>query len=388
MTRPPNHSASLGPGRLRCTVPIFTEPSVIDFDNEPSTDEMNGPIVSDNSRQKRTIVYSVENVRPRMSSATLSCKTVKPVMYPHPAPAPTTAHSKSAGANDDTAPVPMIAAPVVTTAAVNTACRGSRRCTPNNVTTPIAAPTPNAIMRIPNAELPPPSTSCAKSGPSGMIMPPPIRPPARPIITPRTSGFDRTNRSPSTMSCHVWATGTRLIAAPFAFCRGVSLEMRNADTRNVDASTQIGRRFGWSWKIDQVWKSPSHFETPARIANTTAPTRNVPYAATRPERVRRRELVGILHDVRHARVLGRTPEQREHLDQERQDDEAEQVVPERQDHEQREPADVARDHHDLAVPAVEERAAERREHEARQHARDHHEPDAGARARHALGDRR
>ena len=51
------------------------------------------------------------------------------------------------------------------------------------------------------------------------------------------------------------------------------------------------------------------------------------------------------------------------------------------------PADVARDHHDLAVPTVDERTAERREHEAGQHARDHHEPDRGRRVRHSARDR-
>ena len=56
VTAPPNHSASRGPGRLRCTLPIFTEPSVIAFDNDPSPLETNGPIVSESSRQNRTTV--------------------------------------------------------------------------------------------------------------------------------------------------------------------------------------------------------------------------------------------------------------------------------------------------------------------------------------------
>ena len=42
-------------------------------------------------------------------------------------------------------------------------------------------------------------------------------------------------------------------------------------------------------------------------------------------------------------------------------------------------ADVARDHHLAPVPAVDERAADRREHEARQHPGDHHETDRGPR---------
>ena len=65
--------------------------------------------------------------------------------------------------SEETAPAATIAAPVVTTAVVNTAWRGNRRCTINNVTTPIAAPTPNAIIKIPNDDCPPPSTSVANS---------------------------------------------------------------------------------------------------------------------------------------------------------------------------------------------------------------------------------
>ena len=86
--RPPNHNASRAPGRLRCTLPNFTEPSVIAFDNDPNPLATNGPIVSESSRQTRTTVYKVANVRPRMSSLTLSCSTVNPVTYAQPAPAP------------------------------------------------------------------------------------------------------------------------------------------------------------------------------------------------------------------------------------------------------------------------------------------------------------
>ena len=55
------------------------------------------------------------------------------------------------------------------------------------------------------------------TAPSGTIIPPPMRPPARPIITPRTSGFGRMNRRPSTMSCQVCEAGHALQRTPIAF---------------------------------------------------------------------------------------------------------------------------------------------------------------------------
>ena len=73
------------------------------------------------------------------------------------------------------------------TAKQNTVMRGSRPCSHNSVTTPMAAPKPSAVISTPNAALPPSSTSLAKLGPSGIIAPAPMRPKPRPSITPRTS---------------------------------------------------------------------------------------------------------------------------------------------------------------------------------------------------------
>ena len=104
-----------------------------------------------------------------MSSETDSCNNVNPVTYAQPAPAPSVATSTSVGVSDDTQPVAMIAMPVPITAPTNTDSRGNRRCTAKSVTTPSAAPTPSAVISRPNAEGPPPSTSRAKSGPSGTM---------------------------------------------------------------------------------------------------------------------------------------------------------------------------------------------------------------------------
>ena len=192
------------------------------------------------------------------------------------------------------------------------------------------------------------------------------------------------NRSPSPMSRHVcidldprslllalrsWEAQTARSAPP----------RRGTSARRPRSRATPCRR---SRNRPSASKPPSHFATPASAANTTAPSGNVPNAATSDERVRRRELVGILHDVRNRRVLGRPPQQRQHLDRgTRCTTRPEERVEERQHREERGAPDVARDHHDLAVPPVDECTAERREQEARQHARDHHETDAGPRAR-------
>src|SRR5665213_4452275 len=151
--------------------PSFTDPLVTAFDSDPRPLDTNGPIVSESNKQKRTMVYSAEKIRPRISSATRSCMTVNPVTYAHPAAAPTTATRKIADVNDDTAPAPMIAPPVATTAVVNTASLGRRPCTAMSATTPSAQPTPSAVKSSPKVDGPPPSTSRANSGPRGTIIP-------------------------------------------------------------------------------------------------------------------------------------------------------------------------------------------------------------------------
>src|SRR5690242_2171637 len=111
-----------------------------------------------------------------MSSDTLSWSSVKPVTYAQPAPAPSMATSRNAGPNDDIDATAMIDMPVVTTAVVNTPCRGSLRWAQSNVTTPRAAPTPSAVINRPNADGPPRSTSVATVGPRGTMAPPPMSP--------------------------------------------------------------------------------------------------------------------------------------------------------------------------------------------------------------------
>ena len=242
------------------------------------------------------------------------------------------------------------------------------------------APTPSATMSKPNVDAPPPRTSIANSVPSGMITPPPISPPPSPIITPRTSALERMNFRPSQMSCVVSAIGI-FLTAPRLLSGSARREIKNAETRNVDASTRIGRSGCCVPKRCKCSKPPSHFDTPARIEKKIAPSGNVPKAANTPSELADVQLIGIRDDVRDRRVLRRAPQQREDFDEERQHDEAEHAVPERQQHDQHTAADVARHHHRLAVPAVNERAADRREEDARHHARGHHETDGEPRVR-------
>ena len=217
----------------------------------------------------------------------------------------------------------MIAMPVATTAAVNTAWRGSRRWTTSSVTTPIAAPTPSAVISRPNADGAAAAARRSRTADrAARSCPPPIKPPASPIITPRTSGLERMNLRPSMMSRQVCATGTRL-TAPRSLSSSRSREMSSAETRNVERvdpdrrATPAGRGTG-----RDAWKPPSHFATPARLAKKTAPSGNVPNAATSPSEFADASCSGSFTMFGTRRVLGRTPQQRQHLDQERQHDEA------------------------------------------------------------------
>ena len=188
------------------------------------------------------------------------------------------------------------------------------------------------------------------------------------------------------MSRHVCAAGTcgRVLRSVSGSRRR---EIKNADSRNDPPSTQIASDSRLPPSPASAEKPPSQWAIAASAANITAPSGNVPNAATRPSELAEARCSGSFTMLGTLASFGRSPQQREHLDRERQDHEAPDVLPERQHREQSGPADVARDHHGLAVPAVDERAADRREQEAGEHAGDHHEADRGRRVRDAAGDR-
>ena len=103
-----------------------------------------------------------------------------------------------------------------------------------------------------------------------------------------------------------------------------------------------------------------------------------PVGGHQRQRVGGLQLVGA-DEVGDRRLLGRRPQQRHDLEQERGDDEAPEVVDPDQCAEHHGPADVAEDHHLLAVPAVDEDTAHRRQKEARCHPGHHHDADRGPR---------
>ena len=104
---------------------------------------------------------------------------------------------------------------------------------------------------------------------------------------------------------------------------------------NVSESTQIASdSLSSKPKPARASMPPSHFATPASAANITAPSGNVPYAATSESEFADASCSGSLTMFGTDRVLRRPPQQRQHLDEEREHDEPEQVVEEREQREQ------------------------------------------------------
>ncbi len=98
--------------------------------------------------------------------------------------------------------------------------------------------------------------------------------------------------------------------------------------------------------------------------------------------VRRREadLVGRLepvprHQVGHSRVLGRSPHERDRLDQHRDHEDPPQLADDRDGQEQRTPDVVAPDQRDPTVDAIGDVAGDRAHHQGRQHAQEQHGRD-------------
>ena len=114
--------------------------------------------------------------------------------------------------------------------------RGSRFCTAESPTTPMATPVPSPVNSNENAAGPPWRTFEAMVGPNGTTMPPPIRPVPSPTSTARTTGVLPMKRHPSLRSVNALP---RLM--PSSLCRpcalGIaSVEISVADTKNVSTS--------------------------------------------------------------------------------------------------------------------------------------------------------
>ena len=192
------------------------------------------------------------------------------------------------------------------------------------------------------------------------------------------------------MSRHVCATGTRLIGARARLRRGASREIRSADTRNVSAvDPDRERRSASRWSTSSASKSAEPRRRRRRAPRTaTAPSGNVPNAATSPSEFADASWSGSFTMFGTRRVLRRPPQQREHLDQERDDDETEQVRPRTAAAR----AAPARPMSHVTITTLRfQRSTSAPPSGAStkpgQHARDHHEADRGRRVRHAARDR-
>ena len=106
----------------------------------------------------------------------------------------------------------------------------------------------------------------------------------------------------------------RVPCAAFALVEAQPRDQERRDEERAARRPRSRATPGSTPSAASAWKSPSQFATPASAANMHGAERERAERGDEPERVRRRELVGILHDVGNRRVLRRPPQQREHLD--------------------------------------------------------------------------
>ena len=262
--------------------------------------------------------------------------------------------------------------PVPMTENSKTVSRGSRFWKTSRTTTPAAAPMPSAVISTPNVALSPPSTSVAKTGPSGIIAPPPMSPSPRPMITPRTSGSLTMNRTPSLMSRNV-ARQVGLVLRG----RGRRRDRQAQDDQRGDEERRRvdPQRERLLVDLQRVERGEGAQPRGERGEQREDQRRERERAVRRDERqrVRGRELV-VVDEVRHRRVLRRTPQQRQDLEQKREHDEPGRLST-RTGAARAAPRARCRTRTITlaAVEPVDDDAADRREEEPRQHAGQHHE---------------
>jgi hypothetical protein len=163
-----------------------------------------------------------------------------------PANMPRRNTSTNASANDDIDAAANIDPPAPNIERVNARSLGSRFWSTDTRSTPTATPKPSAVTKMPNPAGPAWSTFSAKIEPRGTIMPPPMRPVARPRFTARTTGVRKMNCQPSRSSWYVAAQSMRrsLFASPSVFRSGLgrrndqitAAERRNVRIRTTNAS--------------------------------------------------------------------------------------------------------------------------------------------------------
>ena len=177
----------------------------------------------------------------------------------------------------------MISAmPAPTTDAVKTIAFGIFFWNADSRTTPMAMPVPSAVSRRPKPVGPEPSTSSANTGPSGTIMPPPIKPGAESEHDGADLRVDEDEVPALFEVVHHRADADlagRARASRFGFVRG-SVAIINAERKNVMTSTPIASVSRLTSRNPRPGTSVSPPATAVSTANTKLAIGNVPYAAT------------------------------------------------------------------------------------------------------------
>ena len=156
--------------------------------NPLNTVARKGPSSNATRTHNRTSVISVAKIRPRSSSSVWACSRVKPSTYTDPANSPRPNTPSAASQNVDMDTPANMDTPAATTSSGNARSLLIRFCSRESRITPVATPSPSAVMNSGKVSVLP-MTNRAKVGPNGTSMAPPIRPVASPRITPRTIGF-------------------------------------------------------------------------------------------------------------------------------------------------------------------------------------------------------
>ena len=247
---------------------------------------------------------------------------------------------------------------------MNTVARGRRFCNQSSVTTPNAAPKPSAVISTPKAALPPLSTSFAKLGPSGIIAPAPMMPMPSPSITPRTSVCFETNCDALLdLAEGLGPVDARAVGSVASAGSGAGRRSRPS-TRNVQASNDEREQLLVDLERADDVEVAEHRGEPREQREDDRRDRE--RAVRRGERQGVRRLQLLLGDeVRHRRRLRRSPQQRQDLETERDEEEAGQVLDEREEEQEARATDVAEHHHLAPVEPVDDHPADGGEEEAR-----------------------
>ena len=185
-------------------------------------------------------------------------------------------------------------------------------------------------------------------------MPPAAKAPMMPMTRPRTSGVRATNAAPSRISA----------SSPGAAARGAGPTRDLGDPQeHGEGGDQVGRAGEQHGDVHRVERGRPQDRAAAGEQGEQPRGRDHRDAVGHDEGelAGRLHLIGAAQQVRHRGVLGRDPEQRAHLDQQRGDEQPPQRADQRDRDEERAPQEIADDHDAATVELVGQRTGHRAE---------------------------